>query len=134
MTRPGRRRLGLLGRWAPPAAWAALLLVLGSRPGDALPGAWIPDWEGVDKAGHLLLYGVLGYLAARATGARRPAAALAAGCGAALLVGVVDEWMQAGVSGRTGELADLVADLAGGAGGGWLRARRRRTVPPPVRS
>ncbi len=70
-----------IASWGPVVAWGALLIFLGSRPGDGLPS---PP-EGFDKLAHLGFYGVLGLLVARATGRWLPASL------AGLLLGGLDE-------------------------------------------
>ena len=122
-----------LARWVPLGAWAGFLLYLGTTPGDALPHGGL--WDAApDKLVHALLYGVLGFLLAHALGLRRPGRALLVGGLGALAWGALDEWNQAHIAGRSSELADVAADLVGGALGGWLRARLRRTDPAPDRS
>ena len=106
------------GRWAAAAAWAALLLYLGSRPGDDLPSG--PP--GFDKFAHLAFYGVLGVLVAHAS--RRWPPALLAG----LLIGAADEWIQSSLASRTADALDLVADVAGAAIGGLICVRTRRAA------
>ncbi len=123
----------LLVRWVPLGVWAGFLLYLGATPGDALPQGGL--WDAApDKLVHALLYGVLGFLLAHAVGLRGPGRALLAGGLGALAWGALDEWNQAHIAGRSSELADVAADLVGGALGGWLRARLRRTRCAPDRS
>jgi len=113
--------VGALSRAAPALLWAALLLYLGSRPGGALPDTGLWDLPGADKVAHAVAYGVLGLLAALARGAGALTGAVAG-----LVVGAADEWIQSGVPGRSADLADLAADLAGAAVGGWLFSRTFR--------
>ena len=123
----------LLVRWVPLGAWAGFLLSLGATPGDALPQGGL--WDAIpDKLVHALLYGGLGFLLAHAAGLRRPGRALLIGGLAALAWGALDEWSQTRIAGRSGALADVAADLVGGALGSWLRARVRRTDRAPERS
>ena len=107
-------------RWLPAVAWAALLLWLGTRP----PGGLPETGPRLDKLAHACFYGVLGLLAARASG-RVTVAALAG-----LVIGGLDEWLQSGV-GRDADALDLAADLLGAALGGWIYMRtpwaRRRS-------
>jgi len=100
--------------------WAALLLFLGSRPGDSLPRPALLEWPGSDKVLHALVYSVLGVLVARAGGARASRRALLLGALAGLICGMLDEWVQGHVPGRTRSWADLLADTAGAAIGGLL--------------
>ena len=98
------------------AAWAGLLLWLGTRPGAGLPAA-LP---GADKIAHVACYGVLGFLLARAIGTR--AAWVWAGL-AGVAWGALDEWLQASVPGRSSDLLDVLADAIGAFAGGWIALR-----------
>lgn len=101
-------------RWWPPVAWAALVLLLNSIPGSALP-AGAP---GTDKVGHVLLYGILGVLATRA--ALREARgwrAIAPVLFAIALFSAVDELHQTLVPGRSPEIRDWIADVVGASAG-----------------
>ena len=109
-------------RWAPPALWAATLIILTSWPNPDMPRVG----QG-DKVVHLLLYGILAWLLARseptlATVRRRAALTLAGlACFAAL-----DEWHQGFVPGRSASRIDWAADVVGAAMGLTLVAVRRR--------
>ncbi|HVE79738.1 MAG TPA: VanZ family protein [Gemmatimonadaceae bacterium] len=97
-------------RWAPPVAWAALVLAVNSIPGSDLPGSL----ERVDKLLHFAAYATLGVLTARALRATLPpfaAVSLAAAGGIAF--GALDEWHQLFVPGRYPELVDWYADAGG---------------------
>ncbi|HEX5138701.1 MAG TPA: VanZ family protein [Planctomycetota bacterium] len=107
--------------------WAGLLLFLGSRPADDLPKSPLLELPGADKILHLVFYGVLGALVARAAAPGRRRAALL-GALAGLLCGMLDEWVQGHVPGRTRSWADLLADVAGALSGGFL-ARFRPESP-----
>jgi hypothetical protein len=50
-------------RWLPPLLWAAFILILTSIPGSHLP---VLPSRNFDKIVHLAIYGVLGWLTARA--------------------------------------------------------------------
>lgn len=93
--------------WAPAFIWAAILLWLGSRPlGTGGPA-------GIDKLGHVLAYGILGLLAARAWRAAggRPHAPVVIAL--AIAVGLADELNQRRVPARTADPFDLLADAIG---------------------
>lgn len=109
------------------AAWALLLLFVGSRPGESLPESRLLSLPGADKVLHALAYGVLGALVARASAVRAPRRALLFGALAGLCWGMLDEWVQGQVPGRTRSWADLLFDTAGAAFGGFLGRSRPRT-------
>ena len=78
-----------------------------------------PPW---DKVAHMVVYGCFAGLAWVASGARQRLLALAA----VLVIGLMDEAMQYYTPGRTADVMDLVADLAGGALALALLVRLRR--------
>jgi len=128
---------GLRPGWTVGAAlWAALLLFVGSRPGASLPGGPLLGLPGADKLLHAVGYGVLGALAARASSPRAAGRALLLGALIGLAWGMLDEWVQGRVPGRTRSWADLLADTAGAACGGLLGRSRPRapsaTMPGPL--
>jgi VanZ family protein len=101
-------------RWIPTALWAGLVLV-----GTSIPGSSVPEGPaGADKLVHFALYAVLGGLATRARlqtlrGPLLPAMAL-------LLLAVagfaaVDEAHQQLIPGRSADVRDVLADVAGAA-------------------
>lgn len=79
---------------------------------------------GLDKILHLLEYGPFGLLIARALRSYLPAWSLAAigtlTVAVALAHGIGDEYHQSFVPGRESDLFDAMADLGGGALGGWF--------------
>ena len=98
-------------RWLPPLLWAAFILILTSIPGSHLPA--LPS-RNFDKIVHLAIYGVLGWLTARAWsgGSRVMVAALAV----VVLIscfGALDEWHQQFIPQRSMDLLDWTADTAG---------------------
>ncbi len=105
------RRLWLL--------YLVLIFGLSSIPADPRPqGA--PLF--IDKVAHFVLYCGFGYVFARSEDGRRRRGLwpLLAAALLAALVGMVDEFYQGFVPNRSRELADWLADLAGGACGGLL--------------
>lgn len=100
-----RRALAYL----PAALWAAVLFLLGAQTDPPAPDLAVR----VDTAAHLALYGILGGLAGRGwrLAGRWPARGWLLAL--TLLVGVVDEWNQASVPGRSAEIVDLAADVVG---------------------
>jgi VanZ family protein len=100
-------------RWLPPLLWAAFILILTSIPGSHIPAS---PFRNFDKVVHLTIYGVLGWLAARAwvNGARGTAAALVA-LAFVSCFGAFDEWHQQYIPQRSMDLLDWAADTAGAA-------------------
>ena len=98
-------------RWLPPLLWAAFILILTSIPGSHLP---VLPAHNFDKIVHLAIYGVLGWLTARAwSGGSR---ALAAALAVVVLIscfGALDEWHQQFIPQRSMDLLDWAADTAG---------------------
>jgi len=118
----------LLG-FAPAAAWALLILWLGSQPSLSSP----VDFPLSDKVGHLGMFSVLGALLALGLHRAGARASFAWPLVFGLAVGALDELHQRSVPGRSSDWRDLVADVAGCVIGLWLthralewRARRRR--------
>jgi VanZ family protein len=109
--------------------WAAVLLYLGSRPGESLPGKDLLAVPGADKICHAAAYGILGALFAYALGPCSLPRALLLGAIAGALWGTLDEGVQGHVPGRTPSWADLLADSVGAACGGLLAGSRRRSIP-----
>lgn len=91
---------------------AAVYLWVGTRP--RLPHAlgFFPDW-----LGHGLAYGVLAWVLRRGMNAFVPAAIGATGHGILL------EWLQKSVPGRSAEVTDVLADALGAILGAWLVRR-----------
>ncbi|MDZ7707137.1 MAG: VanZ family protein [Trueperaceae bacterium] len=108
-------------RVVPAVAWAAGVWWLSSRSDP--PGSGLLDLPQLDKVGHAGLFFVQTVLL-RLAGLRVvPALLVAAG------LGVADELHQGAVPGRTPQLADFAADLAGAVLGAsavrWLAPGRR---------
>lgn len=133
-----RRRLRVARRWVAVALWTTVIYMLSDR-------SRIPTAPGLSThvtaiAGHLVAYGILGFLLAAAlqesgAGPRR-AARLALVL--AVLYGISDEWHQSFVPGRDPSLGDLLTDAIGAALGITLHAirttaasgRRQRAARP----
>jgi VanZ family protein len=94
--------------FAPAAAWALVILGLGS-----LPALRVPTTLPLDKVAHFGMFAVLGTLIAFGLHRAHIAASLAWPLLAGTLVGALDELHQRTVPGRSAEWADLVADVAG---------------------
>ena len=109
------------------AAWVALTLTLTSIPN---PG-FSPSFPGADKIAHFGFYGVAGFLFVlwrRETGKGAAVAVVWAAIFAALL-GLVDEFHQQWIPGRSMDLLDWVADFAGGTAGGFCSAVAASRIP-----
>lgn len=78
-----------------------------------------------DKLVHLTVFGVLAAAIGCANGSHSGRAALLA-FACALAVGVVDEWHQAYLPGRSAGLDDLAADALGSALGAWAFHHRAK--------
>jgi VanZ family protein len=105
----GRLYLALL------AVWIAFLLTLTSIP-DPDFGSGFP---GVDKLAHFGFYGVAGFLCAlwRRESGRGAKGAVVFAAVLVVLLGAVDEIHQQWIPGRSMELLDWAADVAGGVAG-----------------
>ena len=113
----------VLRYWLPLSAFAGLIFLLSSIPGNGLPmmplaPGILPRWisENPDKIAHALMYGILGWLALRAfAGATQlplSKAAILAFVTTALY-GASDEWHQCFVPLRSCDFSDWIADIAG---------------------
>lgn len=115
-------------RWLAVAAWAGLIWYLSSRSTiPALPFTFAH----LDKVVHSLIFGVLGWLVARALGHGGARRRLALAVLLAVSWGALDELHQAFVPGRTSSLGDLAADAFGASIGValvWLRRARMRST------
>ena len=94
--------------------------MLTSVPGRDVPDVGVPH---VDKLVHFAMYAVLGFLIARALGgaraiggavARPAVRVLALAVVAVALFAAADEWHQRWVPGRSTDVLDWCADVAGG--------------------
>ncbi len=123
---PAAKRMRQLWRWGPSLAWGALILTATSLPGALFRNA--PVFPGADKGVHAMMYGILAFLAWRAVSASetKPSFLHAALVLVALaFFAAADEWHQQFVPGRSSEVADWMADMAGAAAGITLS----RTAP-----
>jgi VanZ family protein len=115
-----------LRSWAPALAWAAVLVVLSSIPGDAIPEVPTPNF---DKLVHAGLYLVLGLVCARGLAASTgldPAPLVAAAAAMATAFGVTDELHQLLTPRRSADWHDVVADAVGAIVGALVATRLRR--------
>ena len=104
-------------RWSPPIVWAAVILTLTSLPASQLAPVGAFAFPGADKLVHFGMYGVLGALVARAVGPAAAGRALGPVLVGMALFAAADEWHQRFVPGRSAELPDFAADVAGAAAG-----------------
>lgn len=106
--------------------WTAAILVVNSI--SVSDPTWRPPFAGADKLTHAFMYAVASYSWRRAIVAPRGAATWSVVVGVALL-GALDEWHQRIVPGRTADVFDWLADVAGAWVGiamwHWLHARTR---------
>jgi VanZ family protein len=123
-----------LRRWWPPLAWIGAILTATSIPGAYIPVIGPPN---TDKVVHVVMYGVLGFLIARALDDPPRMHRLRAFLGGFLFcvaMGAADEWHQLYIPGRSAEVADWMADSAGALVGAvtWtLRSRQRERARAP---
>ena len=122
-----------LTTWSYVIAWCAVIFILSAQSNLQLPDS-LPASS--DKVAHFWLYGVLGWLWARAVRAGHPGWTAAAVVLSAVaftgLYGLSDEWHQVYVPGRCADLYDALADVCGGTVGGaafvlwlWFREEGR---------
>jgi VanZ family protein len=99
--------------WLPVVAYVALIFVLSAQPGLSPP----LHFQNSDKLAHLLEYGVLGLLLARALRASSPTRSWVfvsmLGLGLGLGIGAADECFQSFVPGRDSTVFDWLADGTG---------------------
>jgi len=100
-------------------AWAAVIFYLSSQPGTDKPMLFPLQ----DKLLHAIVFGILGFLGmgaleAAAHGYHRWQVWLIAGL--VTLYGILDEFHQRFVPGRTADVFDVMADVAGGLLGIWV--------------
>jgi VanZ family protein len=93
--------------YLPAVAWAAFILYLGNRSFTGLPSFDLP----VDKLVHLVLYGVLGGLAAFGWRSARRRPPYGVPLALSLLVGSLDEWNQRRVATRSADWLDWLVDV-----------------------
>ena len=116
------------GRLLAALAWAVLIAILSLLPGPDLPP--LPPYPGADKVAHAAMYLVLGFLLAWSLHSPSHLALMVI----VLLIGLYGYSLEVGqlyVPGRSYDLLDVLANLAGGglgvgAGEIWIH---RRTAP-----
>jgi VanZ family protein len=109
---------GKIWRWLPVALWLALIFTMSSIP---LNGHVVRLFRHQDKLIHVIEYGILGCLLARAVFVPRALIYRYWGCiGVAVLVGAADEIHQSFIPGRMMDWKDLLADTTGALIFVWL--------------
>jgi VanZ family protein len=117
--------------WLPVVAWAAVIFVLSSIPGNDFPK--VPGSQ-TDKLVHGILYSTLGFLVTRglrgSTSLGR-GALIAVGTAFAIGYGITDELHQLFTPHRSSDGHDVVADAAGGIVGAvaCVMSRRGNSTP-----
>ena len=100
-------------------SWAGVIYYLSSQPGMDIP----PVFPLQDKLFHALIFGMLGFLGVGAMKASMHGYKIRQVWGIVVLVtlyGVLDEFHQQFVPGRTADIFDVMADMAGGMAGAWM--------------
>jgi len=119
--RPPQRRFFILfmGFWLPVLLYVTVIFTLSSQPYLQPPLRFTLS----DKVAHVAEYLVLGLLLVRAMRATlrvsRPLFAAMMAIGFVVLVGGADEFYQSFVPGRSSDILDFAADVAGGAIAQW---------------
>ena len=116
----------LLNYWLPPFIYAAFIFYLSSLPGTP----YIPPFFSADKVFHLVEYGILGYLLARALGHHRLKKKMLfiTAVSICFVYGVSDELHQFFVPHRCTSFMDVVADGIGSAVGIWIYIKQERML------
>jgi hypothetical protein len=136
VTRQARQNGGshVLWLWGPVVGYCALIFLVSAQSDLSLPAL---AGSNSDKVAHVLEYGILGILWARAAKTSWPhwtfllvLASISLFTG---LYGAMDEWHQLYVPGRSADWHDVLADLCGGTLGGLgyligVQVLRRRTM------
>jgi VanZ family protein len=125
-----------LSTWGPVGIYSLVIFAFSSRSDLAVP-AFFPV---MDKFIHTAEYAVLGGLWVRAMSqswrALPTSRVLVSAVLFVALHGISDEWHQAYVPGRSPEIADVLADTAGGVLGSlgflWFRHRYHKTPIAPI--
>ncbi len=105
------------------------IFLLSHQPGNRLS---LPPFPGIDKFGHMMVYGILAGTAILAFSARqkntRPQKVMFLTVVFCLLYGISDEFHQSFIPGRSVSVLDVVADCGGAAMACFFWARWRRRI------
>jgi len=121
--------------WSPVLVWCAVIFIQSANP---VPDV-IPKWPLLDKVIHVGIYGLLSGLISRALYHRtaprqRPLTLIVLATVITALYGLSDEWHQSFVAGRSADVFDWLADIAGGILGSALYMRGLRLRRAGVKS
>ena len=109
-------------------SWAGLIFYLSSQPSIETPALF----PGQDKLFHLIAFGILGFLAMGARQASQqgyPTGQVWQVVFAVMLYGILDEFHQYFVPGRSADVYDVLADIVGGLLGAWAMYWLVRALP-----
>lgn len=125
-----RRHLAL---WLPVVAWMGTIFFLSAQPDLPHPSSGWLDWL-ISSTAHVLMFGVLAMLWARALGPGRRSWPMALAL--TLLYALSDELHQLYVPGRHADPWDLASDALGAVSGlaAWVWLQRRISISPKSRS
>lgn len=114
--------------WIPVLFILAAIFYLSSLPAKDLPKIWFLNWPFADKVEHFGIYGLLGFAIARALSGGYPGFARFSEFKRFILIttvlgaayGILDEFHQSFVPGRSVDAFDVVADTLGAFSGSCL--------------
>jgi VanZ family protein len=109
--------------WKFVVAWALVIFVLSSIPGQAFPAVAIVNFDKVVHAGIYGVLGVLCFLALPKSPARKVGTYVLWAGALVTLYGFSDEFHQLFVPGRSADLKDVLADCVGGFAGAFAASR-----------
>jgi len=110
-------------------SWAGLIFYLSSQPSIETPSLF----PGQDKLFHLMAFGILGLLtmgALQASHGGYPTRQVWLVALAVMLYGILDEFHQYFVPGRSADVYDVLADAIGGLLGAWAMYWLVRVLAP----
>jgi VanZ family protein len=126
-----KHKMSIVLRMVPLAATMGTIFLLSHQPGNRLS---LPPFPGIDKIGHMMLYGTLAGTVIFAFSPRqrdtRPQRVLFLTMVFSLLYGISDEFHQSFIPGRSASVLDVLADCGGAAIASlfWAKWRRRISI------